>query len=216
MSERTCATIGLAQLSPMGRPIEGRQDSPLGERQGELPPAWPARGQSAAASQWYVIQAKPRQEARVVRHLALAALSSFLPFIEVTRRRRSARTTCLEPLFPGYLFIRLAPLHRDPGMWNTVRWTPGVSRILTVGATPVPVPEEFVAEIEKRTSEHGFVRLASPLVNGARVRVCSGPFQDLEAVFDRPLSRAGRVRVLLQLMGQPTSVEIDEDELEPA
>ena len=175
-----------------------------------------AAGGPATDADWYVIQVKPRQEGRVVRHLALSALPAFLPFIEVTRRRRSVRASCLEPLFPGYLFIRLAPLHREPGAWHTVRWTPGVARILSTGATPVPVPEEFVEEIENRVSEHGFVRLASRLATGAKVRVLSGPFEDLEAVFDRPLSRSGRVRVLLQLMGQPASVEIDEDFLEPA
>ena len=201
----------LVHASPMGRHLE----DPL-EDTGETYRGRVAPSREVAESDWYVIQVKPRQEGRVVRHLALAALPTFLPFIEVTRRRRSVRAACLEPLFPGYLFIRLAPLHREPASWNTIRWTPGVSRILTTGAIPVPVPEEFVVEIEKRTSEHGFVRLASPLVNGAKVRVRSGPFEDLEAVFDRPLSRSGRVRVLLQWMGQPTSVEIDEDYLEPA
>ena len=210
MSERLFAQVAPAHLLPAGQ--SRRWEEGLEEEDRSVAVA----GRAATGSDWYVIQAKPRQEGRVVRHLALAALSTFLPFIEVTRRRRSVRTPCLEPLFPGYLFIRLAPLNRQPGPWNTVRWTPGVSRILSTGLTPVPVPEEFVEEIENRMSEHGFVRLASPLVNGAKVRVRSGPFEDLEAVFDRPLSRSGRVRVLLQLMGQPTSVDIDEDYLEPA
>lgn len=211
MSEHSFAHTTSVHPFPMGR----LREDPL-EETDETDRSRVAPGREVAESDWYVIQVKPRQEGRVVRHLAFAALPTFLPFIEMTRRRRSVRAACLEPLFPGYLFIRLAPLHREPAPWDTVRWTPGVSRILAVGATPVPVPEEFVAEIEKRTNELGFVRLASPLVNGARVRVRSGPFEDLEAVFDRPLSRAGRVRVLLQLMGQPTSVEIDEDYLEPA
>lgn len=168
------------------------------------------------ASDWYVVQVKPRQEGRVQRRLALSTLPTFLPFIEVSRRRGSARAQCLEPLFPRYLFVRLASMHSDPASWNVVRWTPGVVSILAVGDTPVPVPDTFVLAIEERTSEHGFVRQPSSLVNGARVRICSGPFVDLKAVFDRPASRSGRVRVLLQLLGQPTPVEIDEDDLDPA
>ena len=210
MSERAFAEVAPAHQFLAGRSRRW-EEGPEGEDQ-----SLAVAGEAAPDSDWYVIQAKPRQEGRVVRHLALSALPTFLPFIEVTRRRRSVRTPCLEPMFPGYLFIRLAPLHREPRAWHTVRWTPGVSRILTAGETPVPVPADFVGEIEKRISEHGFVRRPSPFVNGARVRVRSGPFEDLEVVFDRPLSRSGRVRVLLQLMGQPTSVEIDEDYLEPA
>jgi len=167
-------------------------------------------------SDWYVVQVKPRQEARVVRHLALSAIITFLPYVEVLRRRGSGKSKYLEPLFPGYLFTRLAPVGRVPAIWNAVRWAPGVLRILAIGSTPVPVPEDMVEAIGRQTSEHGFVRLPSPLVNGSRVRVRSGPFEDLEAVFDRPLSRSGRVRVLLELLGQRTPVEIDEDYLDPA
>src|SRR3990172_11920290 len=121
MSERLFAQIGPAHLSLAGQ--SRRWEDGLEEEDQSLAVA----GSVAADSDWYVIQAKPRQEGRVVRHLALAALPTFLPFIEVTRRRRSVRAACLEPLFPGYLFIRLAPLHREPAAWHTVRWTPGVA-----------------------------------------------------------------------------------------
>lgn len=162
-------------------------------------------------SGWYVIQVKPRQEGRVLRRLALAAIGTFLPFIETPRRRGGARSRVLEPLFPGYIFVRLPPLPADPAPWGRVRWTPGVVRVLGVGETAVAVPAELVEAIEARTMELGFVRLPSPLSNGVRVRLRSGPFQDLEAMFERPVSRAGRVLVLLQLLGQPTPVEVDED-----
>lgn len=166
---------------------------------------------AAVLSSWYVIQVKPRQEGRVLRRLALAAIGTTLPFIEATRRRGAGKVRVLEPLFPGYLFIRLPPISGDPAGWNRVRWTPGVVRVLGVGETPVAVPPELIESIEDRTRELGFVRLPSPFTNGARVRLRSGPLQDLEAMFDRPLSRAGRVLVLLQLLGQPTPVEVDED-----
>jgi transcriptional antiterminator RfaH len=167
-------------------------------------------------SDWYVVQVKPRQETRVIRHLALSAIITFLPYVEVARRRASGKAKYLEPLFPGYVFTRLAAPDRVPASWSLVRWAPGTVRILAVGSIPVPVPENIMEAIGNQTSEHGFVRLPSPLVRGARVRVCSGPFEDLEAVFDRPLSRSGRVRVLLELLGQRTNVEVDEDNLEPA
>lgn len=165
-----------------------------------------------AEAGWYVIQVKPRQEGRVLRRLSLAAIATILPFIEVPRRRGGGKG--LEPLFPGYLFVRLPHIFFDPAGWSRVRWTPGVVRVLGVGDTPVAVPPDLVAAIEAQTRELGFVRLPSPFTNGARVRLRSGPFQDLEAMFERPLSRSGRVLVLLQLLGQPTPVEVDEDCLE--
>ena len=45
---------------------------------------------------------------------------------------------------------------------------------------------------------------------GTRVRIRRGPLEGLEAIFDRPMSRAGRVRVLLDLLGQQRRTEVDE------
>jgi transcription antitermination factor NusG len=148
--------------------------------------------------------------------LARSAVSTFLPFVEAARRRGAARTKYLEPLFPGYVFVTLPPIVRAPADWNTVRWTPGVLRVLTTGAVPVAVPEMFIRRIEERTAECGFVRLPSAFSNGMKVRVRGGSFDGVEAIFDQPLSRRGRVRVLLQLLGQPAPVELDEECLEPA
>jgi transcription antitermination factor NusG len=105
---------------------------------------------------------------------------------------------------------------RAPADWNTVRWTPGVLRVLTTGAVPVAVPEQYIRAIEERTAESGFVRLPSAFSNGTKVRVRGGSFDGVEAIFDQPLSRRGRVRVLLQLLGQPAPVELDEESLELA
>lgn len=166
--------------------------------------------------EWYVLRSKPRQESRVVRHLARSAIQTFLPFVEVGRRRSSGRARYLEPLFPGYVFVALPSIARAPAEWNVVQWTPGVVRILSVGVTPVAVPEQFIRTIEERVADTGFVRLPSVFANGMKVRVCGGSFDGVEAVFDQSLSRRGRVRVLLQLLGQPTPVELDEECLEPA
>ena len=44
---------------------------------------------------------------------------------------------------------------------------------------------------------------------GDRVRITSGPLRDLDAVFDQSLSSVDRVRILLDVMGRMTPVEID-------
>lgn len=88
--------------------------------------------------------------------------------------------------------------------------------MLGVEEAPVPVPDEVIETIQARVRDLGFVRLGGRFQRGARVTIQSGPLRGLEAVFDRPLSRAGRVRVLLELLGQPRSVEVDELELESA
>src|SRR5207247_7747765 len=71
-------------------------------------------------AQWYVIQTKPRQEERLVAHLARRARAAepFLPKIEVIRKRAGRGVASLEPLFPNYLFLLMS---LGPVTWNAVR-----------------------------------------------------------------------------------------------
>ena len=50
---------------------------------------------------------------------------------------------------------------------------------------------------------------------GERVRVTSGPFEGLEAVFDRRLSPQGRVRVFLHVVSRWVAAELDMEDLQP-
>jgi transcriptional antiterminator RfaH len=166
---------------------------------------------------WYVVQAKRHEEHRVVHHLKLKCIPAFLPLIEsCSRQTRAQGFTRLEPLFPGYLFVEMRALDVDPADWQSVRWTPGVKRIVGTAETPVPMPREAFEAIRARVAELGFVRPGPRFASGARIRVRFGPFSGLEGLFDRPMSRRGRVQVLLEFLGQVRRVEADELDLESA
>jgi transcriptional antiterminator RfaH len=168
---------------------------------------------SDAQPRYYVVHTKPRQEGRVIAHLALRAPSVevFFPRIEVVRRHAGRRVAVLEPLFPCYLFVWMS---LTPATFDAVRWTPGARRILGDGERPVAVPEEMVRVIQERMQPLGFVRVGLNLQPGCRVRIRNGPFAGLEAIFERPTSRRDRVRVLLELLGTLTPLEIDPLDLE--
>lgn len=166
--------------------------------------------------EWYAVQAKRHNETRVIRNLSQQVIPTFLPLVEVVRHRRGRRLALLEPLFPGYLFVRLEPMEVNPGLWHAVRWTPGVRSILGTEGAPVAVPDGVVEAINDRVRDLGFVRPGAPFAPNARVLVRRGPLAGLEAVFDRPLSPAGRVRVLMQLLGRQRPVEVDALDLELA
>ena len=178
---------------------------------GDARPCRDARGQE----DWYVVQVKRYEEHRVLRHLAMKAVPTFLPLIESFRRRGRGGAR-LEPLFPGYLFVQLEALELNPGHWHIARWTPGVRRILGTEHTPVPMPAVAMETIRAQVRELGFVRPGARFTSGARVRIRSGPLAGLEAIFDRPISREGRVLVLLELLGQLGRAELNDLDLESA
>ena len=165
---------------------------------------------------WYAVQVKRHEEQRTERYLGLKSISALLPLVEVVRRYSQRKVRHLEPLFPGYLFARMHPPELLPGPWSTLRWAPGVSRILGTDDAPVPVPDEVLETIKARMSGRGYVKPEIRYLPGSQVRVRHGPLAGLDAMFERPLSRPERVRVLLQLLGQTRAVELDLVDLEPS
>lgn len=174
-----------------------------------LPPAH----RSDDGRAWYVLQTKPREEARVIAHLGLRSswVDVFLPMLETVRRHARRRIIGLEPLFPGYLFLRM---ELSPATWHAVRWTPGARHLLTDGEQPARVPEGLIDAIAARLKPLGFIRVGLRHRPGDRVRVTSGAFAGLEGIFERPTSRRDRVRVLLKILGRATPLELDVLDLE--
>jgi transcriptional antiterminator RfaH len=165
---------------------------------------------------WYAVHVRRSNERRVHGHLTLKAISAFLPLVGVPRYSRTRPRTVIEPLFPGYLFAQLEPIEANPEGWQAVRWAPGVKRILGTEATPVPVPPEAIAFMQARMNELGFIRSQTEFAPRSPVIFRRGPFKGLRAIVDSPTSRAGRLRVLMGLLGQQTSLEVDVSDLEYA
>lgn len=68
--------------------------------------------------------------------------------------------------------------------------------------------------IKDRVTPLGFVRVDSPFRPGAPIHVREGTFAGLQGIFERPVSREGRVRVLLEMLDRWVSVELDALDLE--
>jgi transcriptional antiterminator RfaH len=125
----------------------------------------------------------------------------------VRRRDRPHRIV----YFTCYLFARL-DLSDTPR--SSIDWMPGIRHIVSLGERPAVVADEIVELLRRRLEgieEMGYGNLKQ----GDRVRITSGPLRELEAIFDQPLSAADRVRVLLDVMGRMTPVEIEHSQIAP-
>ena len=79
----------------------------------------------------------------------------------------------------------------------------------------MPIPDEMVNQIRRRADELLAAGPEDPFKRGERVRVSHGPFEGLDAMFDRTLSPDGRARVLLECMHRLMAADINLDDLEP-
>jgi transcriptional antiterminator RfaH len=152
-------------------------------------------------ARWYLIQTKPRQEARAEEHLQRQHFECYRPLKAGAPKKRNPRANSEEELFPGYLFIRMDQVHDN---WYPIRSTRGVARIVTFGAQPVPVQDELIQQIRQR--------LLSPEPNpefqqGEHVRIKAGSFCDIEAIF---LASDGEERavILLNLLQREQKVTL--------
>jgi transcriptional antiterminator RfaH len=107
-------------------------------------------------------------------------------------------------LFPRYIFL-LLDLERD--RWLSVQSTVGVSSLYTCENRPVPVPEGIVETLIENTDEANLTLFCSGLTTGQSVRILSGPFANFVGTLER-LDAAGRVRVLLDMMGTAVPVAL--------
>ncbi len=159
---------------------------------------------------WFALYSKPHKEYFVRDHLGRQGIEVYLPEVSVAYPRRERRPA--KPFFPHYLFARLDPL--DARMAD-LRWTPGLRAVVSANGQPVPVPDDVISLLRQRLATMAPLREREPFREGERVRVTSGPFEGLEAVFDRRLSPQGRARVFLQLISRWVAAELDIEDLQP-
>ena len=79
------------------------------------------------------------------------------------------------------------------------------------GGPPAQLPDSVVQLLRRREATP-----ARPLERGEKVVVMAEPFRSLEAVFDRRLNAAGRVRVLLELVHRVVPLDLNEAQLRRA
>jgi transcription antitermination factor NusG len=157
---------------------------------------------------WYAAYTSANHEKRVAEQLGVRSVEHFLPVYESVRRWKDRRMKLQLPLFPGYVFVRLALRDR-----LQVLQVPGVAKLVGFNGIPTALPH---GEIEAlRTSLGNGVR-AEPhpyLKVGRRVRVKSGSLAGLEGVLLRR-KNSTRFVISLDLIMRSVAVEIEGSEVE--
>ena len=161
---------------------------------------------------WFLVHTHPHNERRVQLHLGAQGFRTHFPTIQRTIRHARQLRTVRAPLFPRYVFVIL-DLERD--RWLSVGSTVGVSSLYTCGGRPVAVPHGIVETLIQNTDEANLTLFTCGLTAGQPVRILSGPFANFVGTLER-LDAAGRVRVLLDMMGTAVPVALRRGAICPA
>lgn len=144
---------------------------------------------------WLLVAIKPRSEVVARQHLERQGFEVCLPQITLRKRKQGTWQQVTEPMFPGYVFVGVVVGQHDIA---PIRSTQGCRQVVRFGGQLVPLPHSVMQQLlayDTALKQHNPTFSA-----GQAVRIVTGPFAGLEAVFDQPKG-ADRVQVLVTVLG---------------
>lgn len=169
-------------------------------------PTFPAE---YVAARWFAAYTSPRHEKRVVQQMEGHGMHCFLPLYKSVRRWRDRRKQLELPLFPGYVFVRMAIQDR----LHVVR-LPGVVQLVSFNHRPVALPDAEIEALRQGLAGNVCVQPHPFLKVGRRVRVHSGPMAGTEGILVRKKDKS-RVVLSIELIQRSVAMEVDETDIAP-
>ncbi len=169
---------------------------------------WPGPG-DRTAGHWFALYTRANHEARVAENLGFRSVEYFLPLFQSVRLWKDRRVKLQLPLFPGYVFVRIAVRDR-----LRVLQAPGAVRLVSFDGLPAVLPDEQIDAL-KRASAGGLTARPHPYVTvGRHVRIRGGPLQGQEGILVR---RKGAMRVVVSLAQISCSMiaDVEAADIEP-
>jgi transcriptional antiterminator NusG len=169
---------------------------------------------------WYVVHTYAGYENKVKSNLEsrIASMNMedrifecVIPMEDVIEFKGGKRVTVQKKVFPGYLLVRC---ELDDDSWRVVRNTPGVTGFVGLGAKPTPLSRKEVESIlqVQPAGADGAPKKARhrPMFEIAEsVRVREGPFADFTGTIADINDDQMKLKVLVNIFGRETPVELE-------
>ncbi|WP_053364756.1 MULTISPECIES: transcription termination/antitermination protein NusG [Bacillaceae] len=166
---------------------------------------------------WYVVHTYSGYENKVKANLEKRVESMgmqdkifrvVVPEEEETDFKNGKKKTVKRKVFPGYVLVEIV---MTDDSWYVVRNTPGVTGFVGSagsGSKPTPLLPEEVSVILKRMGVEE-KRVDVNFEIGETVRVKEGPFTDKTGIIEEMDKTKSKLRVLVDMFGRDTPVELD-------
>ena len=124
------------------------------------------------SKKWFILQFKPNSHRLAERNLHARALNRFF---HARSYQTQIQPLCQRstPLFPGYMFVAFDP---TSGPWRQINCTIGVSKLVSFGGQPSPVPLDLISGLMLRCNAGGKLLPPKQLNKDDAVQLLTGPF----------------------------------------
>lgn len=171
---------------------------------------------------WYVVHTYSGYENKVKANLEKRVETMgmqdkifrvIVPEEEETEVKNGKKKVVKKKIFPGYVLVELI---MTDDSWYVVRNTPGVTGFVGSsggGSKPTPLLPEEVEQLFKKMGIND-QRLDIDLEIGETVQVKEGPFENFSAIVEEIDKDKGKVKVLVNMFGRETPLELDFHQIE--
>lgn len=170
------------------------------------------------AKAWYVVhtysgfenKAKRALEERIKLYSLGERFGQVLvPTEDVVEVKNGQKRTTSRKFYPGYILVEM---ELDNQTWHLVKETPKVTGFVggEFGRKPIQMPAEEVSRITRRIAgEEVPAKVVLNFEKGEEVRVIDGPLAPVLGRVEVVNAERARVRVVVQIFGRPTPVELE-------
>jgi transcription antitermination factor NusG len=128
---------------------------------------------------WFAVQTWPRFEKKVMSEMERRDVETFLPLFSSTRKWSDRRQIVQLPLFPGYVFVKVAAV---PSARIPVLRANGVVGFVGARGTGIPIQDSEIDSVRLLLAR-GVALQQHPFLNvGQRVRVRGGSLDAVEGI----------------------------------
>lgn len=203
---------------------EETPEAPIAAAATETAASTAAPKAAVAEKHWYIVHTYSGHEQKAKQGLLERAKAFgkeeyfdeiLIPEEQVVEVVKGEKRTSKRKFFPGYILVRM---ELNDETWHIVRGTARITGFVGGAANkPTSISEEEVARMTQQIKD-GAVK-PKPKIKfegGENVRVTSGPFANFQGFVDEVRPDKEKVRVMVQVFGRATPVELDYTQLEKA
>jgi len=163
---------------------------------------------------WYVIHTYSGYEDAVTKNLKQRIESLdmedkifnvLVPKEKKIKIKNGKRKVVEEKIYPGYVLVEMIVADDS---WYVVRNTPNVTGFVGAGTVPVPVSEKEIEILKKRIGVE-VPQYKIDVKIGDPVKIIDGPFKDFDGKVSEIDAERGKVKILVNMFGRDTPVELD-------
>lgn len=173
-----------------------------------------AKQQILQERNWYVIHTYSGYEDAVARSLKqrIESLSMddkifqvLVPKEKKIKIKAGKRKAVEEKIYPGYVLVEMIVTDDS---WYVVRNTPNVTGFVGAGTTPIPVSTKEIDYLKERMGQDA-AQYDISVAMGDNIKIIDGPFKDFDGKVSEIDQERGKIKVLVNMFGRDTPVELD-------